>query len=399
MNALFLGLAWLATAALVGIAGISILNAVSFPRLDKWAAAARPAASLPRPPVEQPSLSVLIPARDEAARLPDTLSGLLRQDFPGLEIIVLDDASQDGTAQAALDAAAGDRRLRVLCGAPLPGGWVGKNWACSQLAQAAQGELLLFTDADVRWESGSLAALVSLQQDSRADLLTVWPTQDTLSWAERLAVPLMALAVHGYLPILAVHHLPWPVFSAANGQCLLFRRPAYRAVGGHAAVRDSIVEDISLAWRIKGLGLRLRMAEGAGLIGCRMYAGWQAVLHGYAKNILAGHANQPLLLLLSTAFHLTVFFAPWLWLAFGWLNPAWPGLAGAASFQPWPAWPLALISLGVGVRALTAAASRQRPADALLLPLSVLLMTAVAMQALYWRFRYGGPRWKGRLVR
>ncbi len=364
------------TASLGAFVAIASLNALTFPRL-------RSALGGPR----RARLSVLVPARNEAAVIGATVRGLLAQTDVDCEVLVLDDASSDGTAARALAAAAGDPRLRVLAGQPLPPGWLGKNWACHQLAQAARGDWLLFTDADVHWEPGALAALQAAAEDTAADLFTVWPTQRTVTWGERLVVPLMALSVHAYLPALAVHHLPGRAFAAALGQGLLFRRDAYQRIGGHAAVRGDIIEDMALAGRVKDAGLRLRMAEAAGLSVCRMYLDWGQVRDGFAKNILAGHGRQPALLLLSTVFHWLVFVFPWLWLAAALLSG---GLAAAA-------WPLALVLLGVGVRALTARVSGQRLRDAALLPLSVILMTLIAARALAWHYG-GGPRWKGRTL-
>jgi chlorobactene glucosyltransferase len=160
----------------------------------------------------------------------------------------------------------------VLQGTPLPPGWTGKNWACAQLAAAATAELLLFTDADVRWQPGAVHSVAATLQTLDADLLTVWPTQITHSWGERLTVPLMAMAVLGYLPVRLAHDFFHPLAAAANGQCMAFRRPAYTAIGGHAAVQAAIVEDIQLAEHIKAAGFKLRMADGAGLVACRMYA-------------------------------------------------------------------------------------------------------------------------------
>jgi chlorobactene glucosyltransferase len=271
----------------------------------------------------------------------------------------------------------------VLRGEPLPAGWKGKNFACHQLAARARGDLLVFTDADVRWEPGALAALVAELGCSRADLLTVWPTQITRTWPERLVVPLMAFAVLAYLPAPAVHHLPWPVFAAANGQCLAFRRAAYETVGGHATARGSIIEDMHFARAIKARGLRLRMADGAGLVQARMYRSWREVRDGFAKNILAGHAGSPLLLLVSTLAHWALFVLPFAWLVFALVT-------GGATLAP-----LLLFLIGLLVRALTAAATRQRILDAIFLPVSVGLMTAVALRALQWHFG-AGPAWKGR---
>lgn len=381
-----LPLVLLVTLALLGISSVTLLNSLTFPRL-------RVLKDQSKHPL--PKLSVLIPARDEAAVIGLSVRSLLEQEYPDLEVIVLDDHSSDGTGLRAQQAGQGDSRLRLLQGAELPPGWLGKNWACQQLGAAAQGDLLLFCDADVRWAPGALLSLAHMAQESGADLLTAWPTQETVTWSERLVVPLMALAIIAYLPLLAVHHLPWASFAAANGQCLLFRRSSYQKLGGHAAVRASVVEDISLARRIKQAGLRLRMADGAGLVQCRMYRGWTQVRDGYAKNILAGHGGRLSLLLLSSLFHWLVFLGPWVWLLLGWINPTWPLGSSAA----WPLWPLLLVALGVGVRGLSAAVTRQRAADALLLPFSVLLMSGIAAQATWWQLRYGGPQWKGRSIR
>lgn len=358
------------TCALLIIILTALSNALFFPRLKP---AIHSTNSL--------SVSVLIPARNESAVIGQTLSNLLQQDYSPLEIIVLDDHSTDKTSELALEVGAGDSRLRVINGEVLPQGWLGKNWACHQLAQAASGEILIFTDADVIWNPGALSVLITLMEREQADLLTVWPTQNTQGWGERLVVPLIALAILGYLPILAVHYTPWSAFSAANGQCLVFRRAAYEHIGGHASVRDKIVEDVTLAKRVKSQGLRLRMADGSGLITCRMYQDWPSVRDGFAKNILAGHGDSVLLLGISTIFHWLIFIFPWLWLLLG------------GGF-----WALLLIMLGVGVRMLSAVVTRQRIYDALLLPLSVILMTVIAGESVYWRWRYGGPRWKGRTI-
>lgn len=389
---LLLAAPFMVSAALIVVFTIAVTNARSFPRLhltalDDYA--------------QLPSIAILIPARNEAKVISATVTSLLQQDYPHLQLLVLDDHSDDGTADAAQCAAGDDSRFRLLHGRPLPPGWMGKNWACQQLAEAAapaegsrdaqtvEPDILVFTDADVLWQPGAVGALVAELQHNGGDLLTVWPTQITVTWGERLTVPLMALAVLGYLPLRLAHDFYHPLASAANGQCMAFRRTAYDIVGGHAAVRGAVVEDVRLAQYIKASGLKLRMADGNRLIRCRMYEGWHAVLDGYAKNILAGHGNHAALLLLSTIFHWAVFIWPWFWLAAGahWALPA------------WPLWPALLVALGIGARAVTAAATHQRIPDALLMPVSVVLMTWIAARALWWRWRFGGVVWKGRILR
>jgi chlorobactene glucosyltransferase len=274
----------------------------------------------------------------------------------------------------------------VVTGAPLPAGWLGKPWACHQLVQLAAYDLLLFTDADVIWKPGALAALVAHQQATDAHLLTLWPTQQTVTLAERLIVPMMAFTLLAYLPVAWAHDPRMPAAAAANGQCLLFRRAAYLACGGHAAIAHHVLDDVTLARRVKQAGLRLRMVDGAGLVVCRMYYGLQETLDGYTKNILAAHAGSLPLLLLSALLHLALFVLPWLWLLAGrrWELPAWPN------------WPLLLVALGLAVRGLTARTARLRLADVPLLPVSVLLVTLIALRAASARLRGRAPHWKGR---
>ena len=367
----------LAAGVLLAMVAIACLNALTFPRLDS------------AQPSQRRRVSVLIPARNEASHIQAALEAHRRSQAPDLELLVLDDASTDDTAERVAALAALDPRIRLLTGDPLPEGWVGKAWACAQLARQACGEVLVFTDADVVWEPEALSSVLSMVERLPADLLTVWPTQRTDTWSEKLVVPLMMFSVCAYLPEIAVRKVPFASLSAANGQCLVFRQAAYEQIGGHDAVRGQIVEDVALARRTKQRGLRMAMALGNGRISCRMYNGWSEVLPGYAKNILAGHAGRPALLILSTLVHLALFVVPWLWLAGAALAGAWDSL-----WQPG-----LLVGLGCAARALTAAATGEPVWRAGLMPVSVVLMTIVAVKAMWWQLRYGGPVWKDRRIR
>lgn len=353
----------------------AMLNTITFPRLRQQHLA------------HQPFVSVLIPARNEANVIAATITALSRQDYPNYEIILLDDHSIDGTAQRAREAAKDFENLSIITGQKLPKDWLGKNWACHQLSQAATGAVLVFTDADVQWRNDGLSCVIGLQQRTKANMLTVWPTQITLTWPERLIVPLMSFAIMAYLPEFMVRLSPLKAFAAANGQCLVFERATYDAIGGHASVRNNVIEDVGMARLTKENSRKLVMADGSGVVSCRMYDGWLSVRDGFAKNILAGHGNSVPFLLASTVFHWLVFVVPILWLTIG-LLAGWANL-----------WlPLILTLVGIGLRALTAIATRQRTVDALFMPISVVLMTRIAAQSLWWHYRYGGPRWKGRTI-
>lgn len=329
----------------------------------------------------QPFVSILIPARNEAGVIGQTVSSILQQTYPNFELLVLDDASTDDTRQIALKHGNGDHRLQVLPGQPLPKGWAGKNWACHTLSKQARGEILIFTDADVRWQPRALESLLQQFEEARADLVTVWPTQHTVTWSERLTVPLMGMVILSYLPVVMVHRSPYAIFAAANGQCMAWRRSAYEQILGHSSIAGSVLDDVLLARAAKRSGLGLRMVDGNQMISCRMYESWSAVLNGYAKNMLAGYGNSIVGLAAATVFHWVVFLLPWLALAHTSLTT----------------WALALICAGMFLRAASARFTHQRALDALWMPVSVVLMTRIAIQSAYWHYT-GGPRWKGRTL-
>lgn len=357
---------------LAGLVG----NLASFPTLRPApaSAAAGPAGAGPVPPL--PRTSILVPARDEAARLPAALPGLVAQ--PAAEILVLDDRSRDGTAAVVRQAAAADPRVRLLPGAPRPAGWVGKNWACHQLAAAATGELLVFCDADVRLAPGALAAVWAQQASSGAGMFSVFPRQHTGSLGERLLVPLIDETLLAFLP----HRLlALPVRSAAtaNGQFLAFRRAAYDAIGGHRAVAGKIVEDVALARLVRRRGYRLGLALGGELVGARMYHGYRATVAGLGKSLRAAHGGSDGLLIASAGWHLAAYTLPWL----GWRA----GRAGRA-------WRLAA-ALGLAERILVnAKTGRAAYLEALLVP-----VTAPAALPVYLRALRRTAHWKGRSYR
>jgi chlorobactene glucosyltransferase len=369
---------WLVLPCLLTMWAILLHNLKAFPRIS--------APQYPAPSRALPPVSILIPARNEAASIQCTLQHLLAQEHRDFELLLLDDESTDGTAAIALATAGEDSRFRLIQGSPPPSDWTGKNWACYQLSIAARHSILIFTDADVRWQPGSLTAVLTHFQQSEADLLTIWPTQVTVSWIERLVVPLMALAIWSYLPVSLVHHSGYASAAAANGQCMIFRRRAYAQIGGHGSVARTVLDDVSLSRMVKRSGYTLRMADAAGFLTCRMYHDSTQLLAGFQKNILAGHGGRPVWLWFSTLFHLLIFVFPWMWLPVALRNRKRSAVTA----------PLLLAVLGTGLRAASAAATRQRVLDAIWLPFSVLAMTVIATNALWGHWRRNAPEWKGR---
>lgn len=252
-----------------------------------------------------PKVSILIPARDEEKRLPTLLKSLLAQDYPNCEIIVLDDNSTDGTAAAAesFGFSTGRGNFQLLNGQPLESGWVGKCWACHQLSQAATGDYLFFTDADTKHDPQVVSAAIGMVETERADLLSAWPRLVTKSWSEHLVIPLIHLLAVAFYPHWLIRLLQkrpslvrWfsPArlrsLGAANGQFLFFRRESYDRIGGHASVKNHLVEDVGLGREIAqrmGEGMRLINCDGSALSSCRMYESFPEVWEGFTKNLRA----------------------------------------------------------------------------------------------------------------
>jgi chlorobactene glucosyltransferase len=234
-----------------------------------------------------PSVSILVPARNEEKQISKCIHSLVEQDYPDYEVIVLDDQSSDGTATILGQIKVDEPGLEILSGTPVPTGFTGKNWACAQLAEHAKGDLLLFTDADTVFQPHALSEIVNVMLAQKADLLTGYPRQLMGSWGEHLLVPFFLWAVLCFIPLWLAYRLRLPILSTAVGQMMLFRREAYQLVGGHAALGPKIVEDTALANSIKRAGLRWRVINITDLISCRMYLGSQEAFDGFAKNLFA----------------------------------------------------------------------------------------------------------------
>ena len=257
-----------------------------------------------------PTVSILVPARDEEKQIGRCIQSLLEQDYPSYEIIALDDQSSDGTRALLEQMARTQTRLTLLAGTTPPEGFSGKNWACTQMAHLAQGELLLFTDADTIFKPQALRIIVSAMLGGQADLLTGFPRQHVQTWGERLLVPFFSWAVLCFIPLWLAYRLRLPGLSSAVGQMMLFRREAYQIIGGHENLGTVIVDDLALARRVKAAGLRWRVMNVIDLITCRMYPGSREALAGFAKNLFA-----------TFDFHLSLFLFVYIWLAVLFLEP------------------------------------------------------------------------------
>lgn len=336
-----------------------------------------------------PRVSVLVPARNEERNIGPCIRGLLAQDYPDFEVLVLDDESTDGTWACLQTLAEESTNLRVLRGKPRPDGWIGKHWACSQLAQAADGALLLFTDADTHHHPQALHDAVAALQATDADMLTLMPQEEAITWGERLVVPVMYWSIHSFLSVPLAHRLRAPGLSAAIGQYMLFKRGAYEAIGGYAAIRDIVVDDLALARRIKAAGLRLRILDGTDRVRCRMYHNFREAWNGFSKNLYAAFGYNAALLLFVWTYLLVVAWEPILVLLAAGLG------ALPSAFAPLPA--AITVAEMLALWAIACARFRFPVHIALSYPLSIAIAFAIALRSLVLAY-HGGAEWKGRKV-
>ncbi|MBV8145667.1 MAG: glycosyltransferase [Gammaproteobacteria bacterium] len=236
-----------------------------------------------------PTLTVIVPARNESANIAGCVRSLLAQQYPAerLRFAVVDDDSQDDTAAIAAAVTRDDARASLLCAPPLPPGWKGKVHACWYAVQAmpADTEWLCFLDADMRAHPLALATAVQLAEAGALDLLSLAPRHELGSFAERLIIP-CGLYVLGFSIDRVRIQAPESDDALCTGQFMLLRRRAYEQVGGYAMVRNSIAEDLDFARLIKRRGLRVRLEDGSAVLATRMYTGWNTLWPGFAKNLV-----------------------------------------------------------------------------------------------------------------
>ncbi len=250
-----------------------LLNLAALPRLSRE----RPGGG------DLPSVSIVVPARNEERAIESALRSLLTQDYPSLEVVVVDDRSTDGTRRV-LAALASDPRLTIVDGAEPPAGWLGKPHALFQGSGVARGELLFFIDADVRYGPDAVSRAVAFLIRNRADFVALLPRLETSGFWEGVLMPNLLCAVFFGPSFLA--NSRWPRWLAAGGGAgNLIRRSAYDALGGHEALRTSVIDDVRLAVGAKQAGFTTRVALAHDLVAVRMYYGFREVWNGFTKNI------------------------------------------------------------------------------------------------------------------
>ncbi len=377
---------WLAAAALVGLAAwlYLVLFRGGFWRADQRLDARAPA------PAAWPAVAAVIPARDEAAHVGSAVGALLAQDYAGpLRVVVVDDASTDGTADAARSAAPGDRRLDVIAGRPLAAGWTGKLWAVAQGLDHAGSVLpdaryVLLADADVALAPGELARLVATAEGEGLDLVSLMVRLNCTTPWERLLIPAFVFFFQKLYPFPAVND-PKRRTAAAAGGCMLVRRDALRRIGGIESIRDRVIDDCALAAAIKPGGpIRIALADETRSL--RTYGGLGGIWHMVARTAFVQLDNSPARLAAAVLAMTLVYLAP----------PV-AAVAGAAAGDG--------MALAAGAAGWAVMAHCYRPTlggygepawRALLLPAAALLYICMTVDSARRSLAGGGNKWKGR---
>lgn len=259
---------------------VTLFNFISNPKLT----------SSPREYTDM--VSILIPVRNEEHNILNLLESIRNQDYQHYEVIILDDHSTDNTQELCARFCRLNKRFRIIPGKALPKDWLGKNYACYQLAAESKGTFLMFLDADETIANGLIHNTVHRIKFYRLDLLSLFTNQVMISWGERMIVPLMHFVLLNLLPLRLVKLSKNPAFSAASGQFMLFNADNYRENQWHEQVKGKVVEDIEIMKLVKGYGFKAEALLANGFIFCRMYKNFSEAFNGFSKNLLAGFNNS-----------------------------------------------------------------------------------------------------------
>ena len=300
---------------------VAVWNALAWPSVSGAPAPARPFSSV----------SILIPARDEEENLARCLDAALAQEAETVrEILVYDDHSRDRTAEIVGDYVKRDARVRLIAPAPLPAGWCGKTFACARLAEEARGPWLLFLDADARLMQNAAARIVREAERRDVSLLSCWPRLEMRGFWEGALMPLLNFVVFTLYPAPLATHRADASLGLAHGSCLLARRDVYELLGGHAAVRDQLFEDVRLAQMWRARGQRSLCLDGQSVVRVRMYRSLAEIWRGFQKNFFPAFRRESSFWAFI-ALHFLVFLLPFALLPFARAaRGAWPFVLAAA---------------------------------------------------------------------
>lgn len=328
--------------------------------------------------IDDSEISILIPVRDEEKNIADLIENLQNLKLQNSEIIIYDDLSTDNTREIIEEYIKKNHRIKLIKGGEMPDGWLGKNYACYNLAKNAHGKYYLFIDADVRLYDDIVSNAVSYLKIHNLGLLSIFPIQTLKTFGEKISVPIMNYILLTLLPLIFVHKSPFTAHSAANGQFMLFDADKYKWTNPHEKFKNSKVEDINIARFFKKQNIKIACITGDERVQCRMYTSYRDALNGFAKNIFMFFGNQPVLA-----------FMFWLFATLGFIPVMLVSNRLLAIY----------LSLLVIIQIFYSILAKQNPfLNLLLFPLQLVFMLHVMLYSIIRRNKKD-YQWKGRIIR
>lgn len=335
-----------------------------------------------------PLISILIPARNEESNIKKLLVSLIKQDYKNLEILILDDNSIDSTAAVVKQMELKDSRIKLISGKKIEDGWLGKSWACHQLASQAKGQYFVFTDADTLHFPDTVSKALAALIRNKLDGISIYPKQVMVTFTERMLVSFIGMGLFTMMPLILVKKTKGKFFSTGIGQFFMFKKEAYFKFGGHESVKAEILEDVHLSKRIKAAGFSYMVFDGSSNIFCRMYKNFKDTITGFSKFIFAAFDYNGLMEAIAIAFYSILFLSPFI-------------LLPIAIIFEWSKTFLLLNTLQIlsvfAIKIILSLRFKERLLDIFLTPVSVCFIIAVAVNS-YIQARFKkGVYWKGRI--
>ena len=313
------------------------------------------------------TVDVLIPMRNEEENVEGCLKSVLNSELLDVsKVFVLDDGSSDSTAELI-----GQFKVDKLIGTQPPTGWLGKVWACHNLAQVGSGKYLVFMDADVRLHPYAIASAITQMNKFGWDFISPYPRQISGSFLEKLIQPLLQWSWLASVPLRIAEKFPNRSMTIANGQFFIVKRSAYNTSGGHASIPNEVLDDLELARLLISKGFKGGVADGSAVASCRMYKNNSQLIDGYTKSLWRAFGGQFGTLVAIFLLYFTG-ISPYL------------GIGAPASF----------IFLS---RVLAAIKTRSNPAYAFLHPISILVLLYLIVLSSIRKSR-GTLQWRGRAI-
>jgi chlorobactene glucosyltransferase len=378
---LFLLYQYVITAVLVFVLLNFLVNNIFFKDISRF--------KLPRNVLEKnPLISILIPARNEENNIRRCITSLMKQDYRNIEILVLDDNSTDNTAQIVEELSEKDSRVILFHGKPLKKGWMGKTYACHQLAEYSRGEYLIFTDADTLHFPNSVSSAVACLLKNKLDALSVLSKQIMVTIHERMVVPFGQYMILCFMPVYLINRTRSALFCTAIGQFMLFKKGVYKKIGGHESVKGEVLDDIRISKKVKRYGYKFMIFDGRNNLYSRNYRNFKEVARGHSKTLFAVFDYKIFIISIGIMLISALFLAPFFMLL-------------PAIFFRWPMVITELITLQITIILITkiilSIRFRCKAVDILLHPVAMIYLILIALKSIYDTSRGIRVNWKGRI--